>query len=473
MASKGNLYLKNSAVIDLYDSTNAYDATVQDALYSQYKIAYKVSKSNYYRGEGADVFKEYITNSTINIISGLMDASSEIVMMIQIFAEAFCQYEKNQNGKVEEQAIDYINQMLNTKENAFNGAKEELNEVLRLAAQYISVNQLALDNVNDSYARTHDEIRKIREDLYAVDDEAAKSAKELFERIHSLRQLIEKVKAFCYSGGKINEENIVNLQNQNWFYSTSKATLVIKLMEDPFIYAAGEVTLTEDQWAKGLCSDVYVYGGYSVYDRSYETGVEDNTAFAKGKVTALKLNGYAQVTNYIRSQITIQGPYVEGEVKAGWNDKYMGGHIEGEIGLAKIEGSTILGSDELNAFVKGEVKVLSADAKAACEFEENGQFAIGVDASATVAAAKATGGINILKYKKKNIATGKEEPLLGFEVEGEVTAGGDFAVWAESKMAIELKKINVNATTIKIKGAAFAGGKVSITVPTAYFKNQW
>ena len=39
MAEKGNLYLANSAVIDLYDKTKAYETTVQEALYAQYKTA--------------------------------------------------------------------------------------------------------------------------------------------------------------------------------------------------------------------------------------------------------------------------------------------------------------------------------------------------------------------------------------------------------------------------------------------------
>ena len=77
MADKGNLYLKNSAVIGLYDSTKAYETTVQETLYSQYKTAFKISKSNHFRGDAADSFKNYITNGTINIISGMMDISSD------------------------------------------------------------------------------------------------------------------------------------------------------------------------------------------------------------------------------------------------------------------------------------------------------------------------------------------------------------------------------------------------------------
>ena len=123
MAEKGNLYLKNSAVIGLYDSTKAYETTVQEALYSHYKTSFKISKSNYFRGDAADSFKNYITNGTINIISGMMDISSDMSMIIQLFAEAFYQYEYNHDGRVEEGALDYINQTLNSKENTFEGAK--------------------------------------------------------------------------------------------------------------------------------------------------------------------------------------------------------------------------------------------------------------------------------------------------------------------------------------------------------------
>ena len=52
-------------------------------------------------------------------------------------------------------------------------------------------------------------MKKIREDLYAVDDEALKFANELLERIGELRTLIERMMAFCYNDdGKINADNL-------------------------------------------------------------------------------------------------------------------------------------------------------------------------------------------------------------------------------------------------------------------------
>lgn len=474
MASKGNLYLDNSAVISLFEQAKGYESTVQEAFYSQYKTAYKISVSNYFRGDAADAFKNYITNGTINIISGFLDLSSDISMIIQIFAEAFYQYELTHDGKVEESALDYINETLTKKETTFEGAKSELNAVLNLAAQYISTKGLSLESVNTGYTQTRNAVKKIREDLYAVDDEALKTANELLERITELRTLIERMMAFCYNdNGQINADNLTKIQSQDWFQTAGNVTLYLLLQEDPFEYCAGEVTVAEDQWATGLCSDIYAYAGYSFLTASGEAGIEDGTAFAKGKAAVLNANGYAQFTDYLSASANVNVVYAEGEAKAGWSDKYKGFKVDAGVGVLQADGSVVLGSKDLNAFIKGEVKVLCADGKVAFEFEDDGEFAIGVDASATLASASVKGGTTILGYKSKDSATGETQTLLGFKAGAKADAGGSFAIWAESKTAIETDYVNINATTVKIDAAFLIGVDLSITIPTPYFKWPW
>ncbi len=182
---------------------------------------------------------------------------------------------------------------------------------------------------------------------------------------------------------------------------------------------------------------------------------------------------YAQFTDYLRAQANVNVLYAEGEAKAGWSEDYIGFKVEAEVGVIQADGSVIIGSDDINAFVKGEVKVLCADGKAAFEFEDDGEFAIGVDASATLASASVKGGTTILGYKNKDTATGETETLLGFKVGAKATAGGSFAVWAESETAFEMEYMNINATTVKIDAAALLGLDLSITVPTPYFKWPW
>ena len=71
-------------------------------------------------------------------------------------------------------------------------------------------------------------MKKIREDLYAVDDEALKSTNELLKRIGELRTLIEKMMAFCYNDdGKINADNLNKIQAQDWFQQSGNITLYL------------------------------------------------------------------------------------------------------------------------------------------------------------------------------------------------------------------------------------------------------
>lgn len=50
MASNGSLKLKSTSLLNMYNIINTYESTVQEALYSQYKSAYKLTVTNYMRG---------------------------------------------------------------------------------------------------------------------------------------------------------------------------------------------------------------------------------------------------------------------------------------------------------------------------------------------------------------------------------------------------------------------------------------
>ncbi len=474
MAGKGNLFLSNDILIRLFDEIKSYETTVQDSLYDEYKNAYKISLTNHMRGKAADSFKNYITHGAINIITELMDVAADVTTIIQLLAEAFYQYEKNHSGKVEEQALDYIENSIKDKENVFDGIVPDIKQVLNLAAQYISVKSVPFDSVSSDYGDLKQKLKSIRNDLYATDDSSLTAVNELMNRISELKGLIQNTLGYCYDGdGKIIPDNLNQIQSQGWFKTAGNVALYLKKEEDPFVYSAGEVTVSEDQWAAGLCSDVYAYAGYSFLDASYEGGVENGTAFIKGAATVLAVNGYAQFTDFLKAKGEVRVGFAEGEAKAGWSDEYVGFKVDAEVGLIDAEGSVVLGSDDLNAFVKGEVKVLCADGKAAFEFEDDGEFAVGVDASATLASASVKGGTTIFSYKNKDTATGETETLLGFKAGAKADAGGSFALWAESETAIEGEYVNINATTIKIDAALLLGIDLSVTIPTPYFKWPW
>ncbi len=470
MASKGDLFLDNNKVVSLYEKTKGYEAKVLEALYAQYKNAYKISLSNYFRGDAADSFKNYITDGAINIITGMMDVSSEMTAIIGFFTEVFSQYESSQDGKVSESALDYIGRTLKAKESTFSSAEGELNAALRQAARYISIKGLGLNSVHSSYDKTNKDLTKIREDLYSADDEALKNAEKLLERIRDFKSLIENTMGHCYKDdGRLNVNNIGSVKSQPWYNKSSNLALHLMLQEDPFAYSAGEVTVAEDQWAVGLTSDVYAYAGYSFLAASYEAGVEDGAAFVRGKAALAEANGHAQFTDYLRLGASGRALYAGGEAKAGFSEEYVGFNIAGEAGVIHGEASAVLGSEDLNVTAKAGASVLTADGKAAFEFEENGQFAIGVDAGATAAEASVGLGGSILSYKDQ----GTQKDLFGLGAGVEAGVSADFALYAESNTAFETSVININATSVKIKAQALLGVELNVTVPTPYFKWPW
>lgn len=474
----GELKLKSASLLNLYETIDGYQPMAEDALYDQYKKAYKISKTNYMRGKAADSFKAYFSQGTINVISGLMDIVSDMTVFAQLLAEAFYQFESAGNGIVADTQLTQIKTDLTNKEGEMNAFTSELSAALSEASKYIATTELKISDINDSYTSARDKLDSISIDLHDVDDEALFSVEELLARITALNSLITSTMDYCYKDGNFMPDNIASLSKQNWYEKQSNLTLSVKLQEDPFAYEAGAVSVSEKQWAKGLCSDVYAYGGYSFLSASGEAGVENGTAFAKGAASVLALNGYAQLTDYIKAEGDVKVAYAKGDAKIGANDSYFGAHLEAEAGVLKVNGKATIGVEEFNGYVKGDVKVLCADGKVAYEFDnESGEFAVGVDASATLASAKGGVGVQLWDYEFKDgsdTATGKVEgSFFKLEASAKANAGGSFALYTESKKGIETPIVNINATSLKIDASALIGAEIDLTVPTPYFKWPW
>lgn len=478
MAKKGALFLDNSAVKEISKYIKGYESTAQEALYSQYKVAYKISLSNHFRGKAADDFKNYITHGAINIISGFLDLTSELSMFSQILEASFFQYEGESKGKVEEGALDYINENLNSKERTFESARSELDAVLNSASNYITVKKLSLDSVNSGYVEARRVVKRIREGLYEVDDETLTSVNELFTRIKELKTLIERMINYCYNkNGKINAYNLPKIQSQDWFEKAGNLTLYFMLHEDPFHYTAGEVTVAEDQWAAGLCSDVYGYAGYSWLSASSEVGREDGTAYAKGEASVLKENMYAQYTNYLAAEAEAKFGYAEGDAKAGFSSDYIGARAEGEVGLAKVDGCARLGTEDLNLYAKGKAEAFTARGKAAFDVNKDGEFAMGFMGSATAGELSGDIGFSAFDLSVKDQKTGEtiidKNKLFDIKLEGSLSAGGGGGLWLERKKVHETEYANIYTETIEIDLELLLGLKISLTVPSVDYKWTW
>lgn len=475
MASQGNLELKSSSLVEIYDAVFNYQKEIQDALYAQYKIAYKISFTNYMKGNTADAFKEYFSKGTVNMIQGILELSSEMTAIIQLIVEVFYKFEGASDGIIKEAQLDSIGTDLNQKRQKYNQMGNELGQVINLASKYISTTDLKYIEIDERYVDVEKSISKMRQDIYEIEEDSVKNAEQLLERINSLKNLITETMGLCYKDGNFIPESSGLLDQQSWYSKQGNATLALLLSEDPFEYDAGSVSISEDQWAAGLCSDVYAYAGYSWMSAEYECGREDSSIFVKAKGSVLETNGYAQLTNEIKAQADADVGYASSDIKVGWGDGYYGGHVKVEVGGVRVNGSVIVGTENYNVYVRGDAKVACADGKAAFEFKEDGQFAIGVDGSATLASASVETGFSSWGYKAYGENATKEEKKDLFKLSAGVSAsaGGGVAAYAESKKVIETDYVNVNAVSIKLKGEFIAGACVQITVPVPYVKWPW
>lgn len=97
----------------------------------------------------------------------------------------------------------------------------------------------------------------------------------------------------------------------------------------------------------------------------------------KARASVLNLNGYAQLTDYIKAQGEAKAVYGDVDAKIGAGDGYFGAHVKAEAGVIKVNGSVVGGSDNFNGYIKGDAQVLTANGKAAFEFEDDGVYSVG------------------------------------------------------------------------------------------------
>ena len=110
-----------------------------------------------------------------------------------------------------------------------------------------------------------------------------------------------------------------------------------------------------------------------------------------------KWGAYAQMTDYLSAKVNATVGHVEGEAKIGFSDEYAGFKVTATGAVAQVDRSVILGTDEMNAYIKGEASFLSANGKAAMEVKKNGEYTIGFDGSAALAEVNAHVGFSFFK----------------------------------------------------------------------------
>lgn len=462
------LRVAKKELTEVISTLTTYETKIMEIYTEQYRNAYILSQSAYYRGQTADAYKKYVTAVTINFINGLRNIATEIKDTAEKMSDCFESLVKAEADCIDTELLDEVISKLNLKLEDFNYFNGDLKKVNFKASVYITLLPINDKDIEDDYGEIIQEIKDIKSELQQSDAQALALAEKLYQRILDFNISINKIKSNYISNGKICFDKVNDISNQAWF--TKEKCLDKDESSEDFSYKSGAEAWAEGQWAKGAYSDTYMYAGYSVKGYEYNALMRNGVFNGYGKASVFSTYFNAQATDYARFMSNIDIGKGEGIVKAGFSDKYKGFSLSGDAVAARAKANVILGTDNLNLNGTAKAELLSATGFVKCEFEDNGDVSIGFDGDASAAKAEATAGISIFNVpvKTEQVAgenVTKTTSIFGIKVTARASVGAGAGAYYSSKTVYEWKNVNVKAVRLKIKGAFGLGGAIDVTVP--------
>ncbi|WP_164880650.1 T7SS effector LXG polymorphic toxin [Clostridium manihotivorum] len=476
--------LVNSNVAEILSQINQYKKTVQDAFYEQYKNIFILTQTNNFRGEGADAYKEYLLSVTINYINTFINISEQVSATIEKMHSSYIALENSEQGSIDTSTVEEVRRNLNSKNEKFQYLVEEIDELNREAAQYISVRGLNSSDISATYSNIDTELYNICDDLTKADEAALKEANNLFEEINELANQLKTIANDYHKDKKISADMVKDIPSQQWYKTESNKNLSLLMKEDPFFYSANAKYRSEGQWAKGATSDVYIYGGYSAYGGAYTANTNDGVSSLDANGSLFNAYEAAQATKYFRQNANLSLGAAAVSGKMGFSKNYIGFQGKGSVAAVDANASVVLGTDKFNGYAKGNATFLSASGYTNCYVNpSNGDFDIGIGGKATAAEASFSLGTSILTVPAQNsssqeyigglVKVSKSTSLLAGSIKAKVGAGGSADFDLSSTKVLDFGEINVNALHVKLGGALGIGLDVDVTIPVPTIDLPW
>lgn len=371
--------LENATLIENANNIASVGESLQDVMYEQYKNAYMLSLSNNYRGPSATACKNYITNVTINLLNGFFNVIKEMTETLTEVKSTFLNYESDEEGIVSTDTLETVNGKIESNyRSSFASLMDEVDGVLQKAAKYIAVTKVSEDVVENAYSSLEDKVMEINDNLLAADTTAKDKLDTLLSHMQSLEKMIDSVGQIIDTKHHIDYDRVSDLVASVSYYREDESTLGDLVKEDPFSYYANGGSGWEQQWAYGFCQNTYMYAGASAWTGEYAS------KYTNGKYTGSASGSFfqgdigAQLTDYGNLRGTASMVHGEGTVNGGWSDSYKGFSVNAKTSLINANGKFTVGSDDFNGYIAGDATLFGASGYAKCEFEDDGDFAIGL-----------------------------------------------------------------------------------------------
>lgn len=477
--------LVNSDITDMLNQVNQYKKVVQEAFYALYKDVCELIETNNFRGEGASAYKAYLKVVTINYIKAFINITEEVSNTLQKMSSKYTSLEPSSQGSIDTDILQDVKKNLDDRDEKLEALAAQIDLLNDEASSYISVEKLNTSKIVDDYSSIDSELANINKELLEVDSEALVEANNLMNRINELIYQLKTITNDYHEDNKISLDKVNGITTENWYKAEKDNGLAAMMKKDPFFYHSGAGYKSEGQWAKGIASDVFMYGGYSNRGMEYNTNL--NNGVLSGDLTAYGYHGYenGQFTNYLKQNgsASFGDASLSGKLGVpGLSQDYFGFQGKGSVAVADASSSIVLGSDQFNGYIKGSASVLSANGYINDYVKSNGDFDFGIGGKASAADASFSVGTSAFnvpgksdskEYAGGNVKVTNSTSLLGLSISGKagVSASADLDV--SNTTVLDFGKINVNAVHVKLGGSLGFGAEVDVTVPAITVDMPW
>lgn len=468
--------LVNDEINELVEKLRNYQDRISTAVYEQFKRSLVLSKTHHLRGKTGDAFKEYmeivhiqLAEKIINIVHELHDAANQMRM-------EFLNYEKNEKGIVGSGTVENVKQTIENTGRTFAQLDTKSNQLLSRAAEFISTTKLPTESVSNSYTKVLNNIEKTRTGLDENDTKVASNLNKVKARVEQLFQQINDLSENFRDKSGIDYSKIDAIKEQDWYTVESDGAFAKMVEDDPFIYNAGHASVADGQWVTGIDGDIYFAAtGYALGAEGYyqREGYAIDTA---GEFAALKGSLEGQATEYVTG--SIEGELISGDGSFTFDSE--GIDAEGNVAVARAEGTAMIGTETFNGYVTGKADAFSADGQFAVKIpeDEDGDFKFALGGNASGASAKVEAGLTLFGVEEASASADVDgnkssKSLLG--VDASVSAGFQASAGVEfsSETVFSSDFANVRANTIAVDLSLIIGVKIDLQIPSIQLKWPW
>ncbi|NMD71579.1 hypothetical protein HHO41_14850 [Bacillus sp. DNRA2] len=466
----------NDEINELVDNLKSYKEDLSKEVYGQYKASVVLSKTINLRGKTGDAFKNYISVVHLQLAQKIINIIGEIDKAANQMKKDFESYEKDDKGIVGSGTLTEVKETIQQSKSSFEKLDSKSDSLLCKASEFIATTKLPGNSVSDDYDAVTKNITKTKELLEETDAKVAKDLTQLVTRVNELKKQINTLYSKFRDDNGIKYSKVNNIKNNKWYTDEKKGLFGKMYKDDPFTYKAGSKALYEEQWVKGTSDEKYESTTVSAFQASGFTKKDEGNLELSGEAYTFSIDGHSQFNKYLKSDDSLHLLGGQGKTVLGKD----GVELEGKLLVYGQEHSGVLGNDNFDGHINGQLEALSLDGNLAVILpDEKGDFklALGgniVGANAELGVGTKLFGIEELTVPVKD-SSGKivEKSLLSLEVGGgigpQIGAGVEFS----SETVIEKDFFYVKSNTLLIDLGAGFKGNIDISVPTAGLKFPW